>query len=354
MAQYDPRSLVSRVLFTIRSILTEPINILRLHSLNQSIRHVHGPIDREISVKPNEAVVLCVLKNGQSLIRPFIEHYLSLGFKHIFFLDNGSTDGTIDAIKTYPQTTIIASGKPFRSYYVVFKNYLIKKFGQHQWCVIADIDEFLYLPMGRSLSDILAYTNEYQYDAVAVQMLDMFSGEDIKLEKAKRVWTLEELKSTFCYCDLSNFRERRYVRRFLSKPHPSIKFLTGGIRNTVFGTDSFLTKEAMFYVHKKTYLKSSHLLKRAKVADFSVLFLHYKFVDDFPTYTLQAIKEKNHWRGSKEYKAYLSVLSEKESLVLLQPSSFELKNVDELIEKKFLYVSSQFRDFWLTEWGDGE
>jgi glycosyltransferase involved in cell wall biosynthesis len=354
MTQYDPRRFVSKAFFTVKSILTEPIDILRLHYLDQSIRHIHGPIGQEITIKPNEAVVLCVVKNGQSLIRAFIEHYLKSGFKHIFFLDNGSTDETINIIKTHPKTTLISSDKPFRSHYVIFKNYLIKKFGQHRWCVIADVDEFLYFPIEKSLTDIINYLNKHQYDAVAIQMLDMFSGEDIKAEKTKRVWALEDLKTAFRYCDLNNICERRYVRQLLSRPHPSLKFLTGGIRKTIFGTNSFLTKEAMFYGHEKTYLKSSHLLKHAKAADFSALFLHYKFIDDFPTYTLHAVREKNHWRGSKEYKAYLSVLSGKESLVLLQPSSFELKNVDELIEKKFLYVSSQFRDFWLTEWGDGE
>jgi glycosyltransferase involved in cell wall biosynthesis len=354
MFEYGLQKFASKAFFILKSILMEPVDRLRLHNLDLSIRHIHGPIGQEISINPNEAIVLCVVKNGQSLIRAFIEHYLKSGFKHIFFLDNGSTDETINIIKTYPQTTLIASDKPFRSHYVIFKNYLIKQFGQHRWCVIADIDEFLYFPMEKRLTDIVDYLNEYQYDAVAIQMLDVFSGEDIKAEKAKIAWSLEELETAFRYCDLNNIREHRYVRQLLSKPHPSLKFLTGGIRKTIFGIDSFLTKEAMFYGHKKTCLKSSHLLKRARAADFSALFLHYKFIDNFPAYTLQAVREKNHWRGSKEYKAYLSVLSEKERLVLLQPSSFELKNVDELIEKKILYVSSQFRDFWPTEWRDGE
>ena len=348
MIKFNGQLLIAKAISVIKSIIMEPIDRIRLHYLDQSVQHIHGPLSQEISVNNDEAIVLCVVRNGQPLLKSFIEHYLKLGFKHIFFLDNGSTDGTIDIIKSYQKTTLLLSEKPFRIYHAIFKNYLIKRFGQNRWCVIADIDEFLYFPLKRSLIDILTYVNRYQYDAIAIQMLDMFSEEDIKLEKPNKVWTLDSLKSAFRYYDLNNLSEHRYARHLLSRPHPSLKFLTGGIRKTVFGLDSFLTKETMFFGRKETYLKSSHLLKSANIADFSALFLHYKFINDFPTYTLKSVKEENHWKGSQEYKAYLGVLSKKEKLVLLQPSSFDLKDIDELIRQKFLCVSSQFRNFWLT------
>ena len=38
--------------------------------------------------------------------------------------------------------------------------FLIQKFGYGQWCVLADIDEFLYFPLNKSLPQVLAYLNK--------------------------------------------------------------------------------------------------------------------------------------------------------------------------------------------------
>jgi hypothetical protein len=349
--------ILNKALATVTSIFRLPADKLRLFFLNFSVKHIHGPVSA--SVSQQEAIVLCVVKDGESLVAAFIEHYLQLGFKHIFFLDNGSTDQTVNIITAYQQTTLLSSDKPFRSYYVIFKNFLIQKFGYGHWCVLADIDEFLYWPLNKSLAEVLAYLNTNRYDSLCVQMLDMFSQAGIKLDavetsKNSSAWTLDNLKSTFCYYDLSNLDRRPYVRRFQPKTHLKLKFLYGGIRKTVFDRDCFLTKEAMFFAHKKTYLKSSHLLKSSKIADFSALFLHYKFIDNFYLSTIKAVELQNHWRQSEEYKAYLATLEEQAlnsqtEFALIQPSSLRLedieKSIDNLIESDFLFVSDEFRNF---------
>ena len=111
----------------------------------------------------------------------------------------------------------------------------------------------------------------------------------------------------------------------------------------------------MFWVHKKTYLKSSHLLKTSKIADFSALFLHYKFTDNFYSSTIKAVESENHWRHSEEYKAYLAVLKKEAfnnhtDLVLFQPSSLTLTKIEQeintLIDSNFLFVSDEFYEFF--------
>jgi len=335
------------------------------------VQHIHGPIslaNRRFASdfqRQNEAVVLCVVKDGENLVQPFIEHYLQLGFQHIFFLDNGSTDSTIDIIKSYSQTTILLSHEPFQDYCVIFKNFLIQKFGLGKWCVVADIDEFLYFPLRRSLSEVLLYLNKNSYDAVCIQMLDMFSKEGVELSESNRVWTLEDLKQTCCYYDLSNLEKKRYVRWFQRAVHPGLKFLYGGIRKTVFAQSCFLTKEALFFGHSNTHLKSSHLLHRSKIADFSAVFLHYKLIDNFYSATIKAVSSENHWQHSKEYKGYLATIEKEKQAQAPQPLSeplelpsklnlWQLSSValldpnqetDSLINDEFLFVSEQFRKF---------
>ncbi|EDX86463.1 hypothetical protein S7335_4167 [Synechococcus sp. PCC 7335] len=319
---------------------------LRLWLLRRSLQSAHGPA--RIAADSSKAVVLCVVKDGESLIQAFIEHYLNLGFSHIFFLDNGSTDRTAEIIRANQQTTLFSSHKPFRRYFDVFKNFLILTCGRGHWCVVADIDEFLHFPLDRELKDITAYLNQHEYDAVCIQMLDMFSKEGIQLSNQVRAWTLSELESVFRYYDIEHIKQRNYVRRFQPNIYPDLKFFHGGIRKTVFDRNCFLTKETMFFARRGTRLKSSHLLNYARLADFSVVYLHYKFVEDFYTKTIEAVKTKSHWHDSAEYKGYLAVLEkaiieQKTVFSLLQPHSHELNAIDDLIETNFLFVSEQFR-----------
>ncbi|MEM8504968.1 MAG: glycosyltransferase family 2 protein [Cyanobacteria bacterium P01_D01_bin.1] len=323
-----------------------PKNALRILSLQLSVRREHGPM--RIASDPKAAVVLCVVKDGESLVQAFIEHYLNLGFKHIFFLDNGSTDGTAEIIKSYKQTTLLTSHKPFRQYFVAFKNFLIQVCGRGHWCVIADIDEFLHFPLGRGLKEVLAYLDQHGYDALCIQMLDMFSKQGIHLSAQKQNRSVEELRSTFRYYDISNVNKRKYIRQFQPDICPELKLLYGGIRKTVFNRNCFLTKETMFFAYPGTQLKSSHLLNYANRADFSAVYLHYKFVEDFYAKTVEAVAAENHWNDSAEYKAYLSVLkaesAQKAVLPLLQSCTDELGSIDNLVESGFLFVSDQFRN----------
>jgi len=334
-------------------MLLAPLDKLRLLALRRSVCHLHGPL--KVSVKRTEAVVLCVVKDSESLVQAFIEHYLTLGFRHLFFLDNGSTDSTREIIKSCKETTLVSSNKPFSRYYVLFKNYLIQTFGNSQWCVVADVDEFLHLPHNTSLENLLTYLNSRAYDTVCIQMLDMFSKSELPLnepnqanQQAAKRWTLRQLQSVFCYYDLKDLDRRKYVRWFQSRVHPAHRFFYGGIRKTIFNRDCFLTKEAMFFGRKSTRLVSSHLLKRSNLADFSCAFLHYKFTEDFYASTLKAVAAENHWRNSHEYKAYLEVLTaadQKTGLALYQPSSQKLENIDDLNRVGFLFLSDELTTF---------
>ena len=344
------------------------VNKVRLIGLPRSVAWLHGP--KAIATTPTDAIVLCVLKDSENLVEAFIEHYLHLGFKHLFFLDNGSSDRTIERIRAHPHTTIVRSTKPFRDYYVVFKNYLIQTFGAGHWCLIADVDEFLHLPLKQPLNKTLQYLNANSYNVVCVQMLDVFSEEGVVLEKSDRIWSLSQLQETFKYYDVSDVSYRPYVRSFQPHVPQGLRFAYGGIRQSVFNRNCFLTKEALLFIdedHSFTWrkwafglghLQSSHLLfslpkNPIRLGDLSALFVHYKFIDSFYAATQEAVVRENHWRGSQEYKAYQQVLVEHESeqkpqgkqqtLNLKRSTAHVLDNVDKLIDQGFLFVSDIFK-----------
>src|SRR5215212_2794204 len=114
--------------------------------LEHNVEHVHGP--REVDYGIDELVVLVLLRNGRPYIKPFVEHYFSLGVKHIVFLDNGSTDGTIEALKAYDdqKITVLRSKLSFKKYNITMKQYLVERFGQGRWTLSVDIDELFEYP----------------------------------------------------------------------------------------------------------------------------------------------------------------------------------------------------------------
>src|SRR5215207_8134203 len=203
------------------------------------IEHLYGP--EEVDYGPDELVVVCLVRDGRPYVKSFVEHYLSLGAKHIFFLDNDSTDGTVEALKGYENVTVLRTALPYKEYKYLFKQYLIERFGKKgRWCLCVDIDELFDYPYSDvvSLGSLLRYLNERSYTAVVAQMLDMFPEEPLS-DRASN--PLEEpLKERHRFYDISN------VKRVSIKEHPrttdtnntyqsnDIEFFYGGIRPTVF------------------------------------------------------------------------------------------------------------------------
>src|SRR5215212_651281 len=178
-----------------------------------SIEHLYGP--EEVPYEADELVLLCLMRNGRPYVKSFVEHYLSMGVKHIFFLDNGSTDGTVEALKEYENVSVLRTTLPYKNYELPLRQYLVERFGKKsRWCLYADIDELFDYPYSDvvSLGSLLRYLNERSYTAVVAQMLDMFPEEPLSGRASN---PLEEpLKERHRFYDISN------VKRMSIKEQP--------------------------------------------------------------------------------------------------------------------------------------
>src|SRR5215207_2252532 len=203
-----------------------------------SIEHLYGP--EEVPYAEDELVLVCLLRDGRPYLKSFMEHYTSMGVKHLFFLDNESTDGTVEALKGYDNTTVLRTGLPFKRYELSMRQYLVERFCQKgRWCLYADIDELFDYPYSDviSLSSLLRYLNERTYTAVVAQMLDMFPEEPLSGSASSPD---EPLKERHRFYDISN------VKKMSIKEHPrtadtnntyqsdDIEFYSGGIRPIIF------------------------------------------------------------------------------------------------------------------------
>src|SRR5215211_5780753 len=220
-----------------------------------SIEHLYGP--EEVPYAEDELVLVCLLRDGRPYLKSFMEHYTSMGVKHLLFLDNGSTDGTVEALKGYDNTTVFRTGLPFKRYELSMRQYLVERFCQKgRWCLYADIDELFDYPYSDvvSLSSLLRYLNERSYTAVVAQMLDMFPEEPL----SGRASTLleEPLKERHRFYDISNVKRENIkdLPRLRNNTLESdeIEFFYHGIRSIVFRrTHHLLTKFPLVFLDDK-------------------------------------------------------------------------------------------------------
>src|ERR671917_786180 len=248
-----------------------------------SIEHLYGP--EEVPYEEDELVLVCLVRDGRPYVRSFVEHHTSMGIKHMFFLDNGSTDGTVEALKQYDNVSVLHTGLPFKRYQVSMRQYLIERFGKKgRWCLYADIDELFDYPYSDvvGLDSLLGYLTSNSYTAVAAQMLDMFPEEPL----SGREGNLEDepLKELLRFYDLSNITRTSIKERLSLRNNTlesdDIEFFSGGIRGAIFGARPHLTKHPLVFLDGRIKpmeglsLDSDHWVDNARVADFTCVLFH--------------------------------------------------------------------------------
>jgi len=324
------------------------------------VEHLCGP--EEISYKGDELVVVCLVRDGEPWVRAFVEHYISLGARHLVFLDNNSSDGTVSAASEYDDVTVLRVALPFDADVdgtrgqVVMRKYLIERFGKGRWSLCVDIDELFDYPYSDviGLESLLGYLDSKSYTAVVAQMLDMFPERPL-LELADS--PDEPLKEVHRFYDISGLervsrkeRSRRLSTDNITLESDEIEWFSGGLRRTIFDLPGpWLTKYPLVYCDGSLEPDPPHGVRNARIADLSCVLFHYKFLKNFREQAVRAVREEQYFSKSRAYKRYLATLEQNPQLRLRLESSKEIASVNELLESRFLVVSEDY-----VGWVDAE
>jgi hypothetical protein len=317
------------------------------------VEHLHGP--KEIRYGKEELVVLCLVRNGLPWIKTFVEHYFSLGVKHIVFLDNNSTDDTVAAATRYNDVTVLRAKLPVNAHggagQVEMMNYLRARFGRDRWSLCVDIDELFDYPYSDviNLTSLLSYLNAKSFTAVTAQLLDMFPEKPV-LERAEE--QDEPLKEVHRFYDLSNLerwnkedRPKMLPRFNNTVESEEVEWFRGGIRKTIFSIKPYLTKYPLVLYDGKTWPEPPHYVYNARIADFTCVLLHYKFLNNYRERTVAAAPSWRNTLASDEYSSYLEELERNPSLRLKEETAREIASVNDLLENGFLSASDDYVDW---------
>ncbi len=316
--------------------------------VERDVEHLHGP--EQVPYGRDELVVLVLVRNGRAYVDPFVEHYFSLGAKHIVFLDNGSTDGTVETLRAYDRVTVLGTGLPYKRYNIAFKRYLIERFGRGRWTLSVDVDELFDYPFSDvvGLEALLGYLNDNTYTAVVAHMLDMFPGRPLRKDGPP----VGEggLKESYRFYDISDVRSRPYsevgdIGNVLG--NQEIKLLWGGVHRRVFGGSPLLTKHPLLFLDDrlKPMDLSDHWAGNARVADFTGLLLHYKLVDGLYGQVRREMDERRDLNLGGKYDKYSGVLQGTPNLLIKNDASRELTSVNDLVGTHLTTVSRSYMKF---------
>jgi Glycosyl transferase family 2 len=336
------RSVASHTWDVVNSLETVDFTLRGL-ILPMRVRHMHGP--KRVVYNSDELIVICVVRNGELYVDSFLKHYKDIGVKHFVFLDNGSTDGTLEILCSSKNVTVLTTLVPYRRYENSMKRYLAKRFAKGRWVLCADIDELFEYPSSDriSLGNFLSYLNSNGFNGVITQMLDMFSDVPLTKISSRRN---DDIRLKHQYYDLSAIKQSDYT--YARIPNPKIKEHKGGIRRIVFGTNNGLTKVSLFKMDGElTPFVGWHHARRARMADISCVLLHYPFVSSFMSKVKDATQTDRYaFPARSEYQAYHRAMNERE-VCLKKPTARKLLTVDELVEVGFIAVSNRYSE-WLS------
>lgn len=312
--------------------------------LHHNVEHLHGP--REVDYAVDELVVLVVARDGRPYIESFVEHYRSLGVKHMVFLDNGSVDGTVEALKEYEDVTVLRTKLHFERYAISMRQYLIERFGRGRWTLTVDQDELFDYPYSDvvSLKAFLRYLNENSYSAVVAQWLDMFSEKLFSRGAGDEDGPLKEVHRFY---DLSNIRAQSYetvgdIGNVLA--NEEIKILRDGMVHTLFGFRALLTKHPLIFLDDKIKPMdlSEHWAGNARVADLTGVLFHYKNPSHFYEVIQRKVKERHPDMYQRRWDAYFEALNDASRVSVLPETARELKSVNDLVGTDFAVVSREY------------
>lgn len=312
--------------------------------------HVSGPLDLEVT--PEEVVLLSVVRDVEPHLEDFLDHYLSLGVKHVVLMDNGSEDRTVPIALANERVTILRMGLTFGKYSVRARDYLLRRFTGNGWGLIVDGDEFFDFPLRPKigLHGLIRYLNLHGYSAMNANMLEMFPSEPLLEQETSIAW-----RGRHIWFDLSDVIEVPYDTPDVEVDRDEVRVFRGGILAPTFGGSGVreLVKHPLIRPAKGARLISSHHVRYARVADLSGVLLHYKFPPGFLTGFEKIVVEDSHRQHTSSYRSYLKTFEDDPGLTVKTDSAERLDDPQRLLDRGFMTASQHFRQ-WVEESGGTE
>lgn len=248
--------------------------------------------------------LVCMVKDSQPLISKFLGHYRKLGVKEFIFIDNGSSDGTLEQLSLQSDVTLYQTLLEHWKYQNDVRSFIIDRHCFRSWFFCVDADElFVYPKMERfGMDELLEFLQWEGATAVCAYMIDLLPRH----RNVLRVEKLDELS----YFEPSSMIRRRYFQDFYSDScfnrllDPDLPSKIGGPRQALLPKDAnsvvSITKHPLMFLDSVIEpLAGGHFCNHAVISSLACTLLHYKFFNGFSK-KFERLKEKQAYTAAEK------------------------------------------------------
>jgi glycosyltransferase involved in cell wall biosynthesis len=346
--------------------------------------HVLSRLDlREIPSKTEEIRLICKIKNETLRLPYFLRYYREAGVDRFIFIDNGSSDGTVEYLLGQRDCHMFQTRNSFPDSGggIDWQNAILDLHGAGHWCVIVDTDELLVFPHREKvgLREFCGFLDREGSEGLYTFMLDMYHDSSISEATCQPGKPFTEICSLFD-TDYTFVRRINYRRRVVP-PFPEIEVIGGprsrkfspehlgtsvfarmksrllwemskplykyGLLKNVRATPQLLLFKIPLVKWKRGYAleSSTHVMTRLKLSDVTGVLLHFKFFSDFYDKISDAIKTGQYTDGSIHYKRFRAVVGDDKNFSFKYRGTAQYRNSDDVLRYNLMKTSASYDEF---------
>lgn len=252
-------------------------------------------------INPDWPTIICVIKNEIDKLPNFFSHYDKIGQFNYVFIDNGSTDGSLELVESKNAVVYQCLEKFSTNRKLAWINKVYSTLPEGMWTVLLDADELLVYDGYEKIpfNSVMEQFNKKRISTAAAIMIDMFPERKVnKKDYLSEYIYFENLfheeKSFYFNSVYGGIREREFKfgndRMFLIKKHPVVRK----------DNRSMLIHCHYIYPFDRNF---------ESVIYFGLL--HYKLFESEIEKYKSIAEAGSYGNGSIEYKTYLKAFKEK-------------------------------------------
>lgn len=300
-------------------------------------------VDEE-KIRSSKHIAIIVGKNEQELLPNLLKHHRSIGIEHFLFVDNCSTDNSIEYMKKQEDVSVFIATQEYRHsrFAVNWQETLLSHYGLGRWALIIDSDE-LFTYSGSESKQIGYMTNlaeRQRSNSFYAPMIDFYPYGG--LDSAQ----ITGDKQFYEVCDYYDPVDSMKTQKNESYgPYSNSSIIYAGLRERIFGgynqfpAPNYLNQKynLLKYVPNMRLVEGLHFMYGQRVCLEKTAIMHFKYHAGFYSKVIREINSGQHWNGATEYKRYAKSLeANKESIMFEESLSQKYLGSHSLFSRKVI------------------
>ncbi|MDO5630585.1 MAG: glycosyltransferase family 2 protein [Paracoccus sp. (in: a-proteobacteria)] len=283
----------------------------RRHHVRKTFRHISGP--KQVTLGEDQIGLVLLGRNNAYFLEECVRHHRQMGVDHVVYVDNGSTDGSVEIASSLPNTTVVTCSASFRDNQKYIRRLAVTDYLKGGWRLAIDCDEIFDYPHSDkvSLKDLVKRLDAGGYTGMISYMLEMVPSDPVK--NYDETVSFSQVRKEFSGYSLDGIESFDYTSAdaplayFLQQNQIAgggVPILFGGIRRLVFNENCCLIKHPLFKMSRHVDpMVHPHVTTGLRCPSFTGVLYHYKFAGGVVQREQKLIEQKRLSHNEAESRA---------------------------------------------------